>query len=342
MQTKSVSKDDMFIKALTETDVVERKKTLNSFVNDQGGYLIPTGFSNEIQRNIFNETGSIRSLATTKFVNEKSMSYPVQTQAPKARWYSEGASTGLTNAKFSNLMIDVRKISAGTDSTWEGLNYQDSYTRQSIITDLKEAIKIRLDYDMLWGNASTGGVGGILTNANLPTGNLVEKITTATSGVADFKDFNRMFGKTKIQFADNMDTIIMHRETFYALMNQTTTTKEPIYKVFEDYQAGALVRRFMNKNVVLVGDYIREKDDLTQEIIGMLDKPNDDGTFAGNSNIAIYGDFKTGYRFHVKKDMFLLEDDSNYPKSLNLAWYLHAFIGGNVIQPQALKVLVAK
>jgi hypothetical protein len=39
-------------------------------------------------------------------------------------------------------MIDVRKISTGTDSTWEGLNYQDSYTRQSIITDLKEAIKI--------------------------------------------------------------------------------------------------------------------------------------------------------------------------------------------------------
>ncbi len=326
---KQETEEEIFIKGMTQ-DKLERKKTLNSFSNSDGGYLVPTGFSNELIREIFNETGDILSLANTKIVNDKSMQYPVQLTSPKARWYNEGDFTSKSNSSFKPMDINIRRISAGTDSTWEGLNYQSSYTKQSIIFDLKEAIKTRLSYDMLYGETSTGGLQGILTSNRTPTSE------TATTGVVNWKDFNNMFGKIKLMF--NLDTIVMHRETWYYLMNQASTTGEPIYRVFEDYQAGALVRRFMGKNVVLVGQYIDETD----SSLAMLGKPDENGVFPSGSNVALYGDFKAGYRLHVKKDITLLEDDKEFPSSLNTSWFAHMFTGGNIISADSLRILKAK
>lgn len=326
---KQETEEEIFIKGMTQ-DKLERKKTLNSFSNPEGGYLVPTGFSNELIREIFNETGDILSLANTKIVNDKSMQYPVQLTSPKARWYNEGDFTSKSNSSFKPMDINIRRISAGTDSTWEGLNYQSSYTKQSIIFDLKEAIKTRLSYDMLYGETSTGGLQGILTSNRTPTSE------TATTGVVNWKDFNNMFGKVKLMF--NLDTIVMHRETWYYLMNQASTTGEPIYRVFEDYQAGALVRRFMGKNVVLVGQYIDETD----SSLAMLGKPDENGVFPSGSNVALYGDFKAGYRLHVKKDITLLEDDKEFPSSLNTSWFAHMFTGGNIISADSLRILKAK
>lgn len=326
---KQETEEEIFIKGMTQ-DKLERKKTLNSFSNPEGGYLVPTGFSNELIREIFNETGDILSLANTKIVNDKSMQYPVQLTSPKARWYNEGDFTSKSNSSFKPMDINIRRISAGTDSTWEGLNYQSSYTKQSIIFDLKEAIKTRLSYDMLYGETSTGGLQGILTSDRTPTSE------TATTGVVNWKDFNNMFGKVKLMF--NLDTIVMHRETWYYLMNQASTTGEPIYRVFEDYQAGALVRRFMGKNVVLVGQYIDETD----SSLAMLGKPDENGVFPSGSNVALYGDFKAGYRLHVKKDITLLEDDKEFPSSLNTSWFAHMFTGGNIISADSLRILKAK
>jgi len=327
--TPKESEEDTFIKGITQAKV-ERNKTLNSFVNPEGGYLVPTGFASELIREIFNETGDILSLATKKVVSEKSMQYPVQLTSPKARWYNEGDFTSKTNSTFKPMNIDIRRISAGTDATWEGMNYQSSYTKQNIIFDLKDAIKQRLSYDMLYGAVATGGLQGILTSDRTPIS------TTATTGVAIWKDFNNMFGKVKLMF--NLDTIVMHRETWYHLMNQASTTGEPIYRVFEDYQAGVLTRRFMGKNVVLVGDYI----DDTNSPLAMLGKPDENGLFASGSNVALYGDFKAGYRLHVKKDITLLEDDKDYPASLNMSWFAHMFVGGNIISADSLRILKAK
>ena len=327
--TPKESEEDAFIKGITQNKI-ERNKTLNSFVNPEGGYLVPTGFSSELIREIFNETGDILSLATKKVVSEKSMQYPVQLTSPKARWYNEGDFTSKTNSTFKPMNIDIRRISAGTDATWEGMNYQSSYTKQNIIFDLKDAIKQRLSYDMLYGNVATGGLQGILTSNRTPIS------TTATTGVVIWKDFNNMFGKVKLMF--NLDTIVMHRETWYYLMNQASTTGEPIYRVFEDYQAGVLTRRFMGKNVVLVGDYIGD----TNNPLAMLGKPDENGVFASGSNVALYGDFKAGYRLHVKKDITLLEDDKDYPASLNMSWFAHMFVGGNIISADSLRILKAK
>ena len=323
------SEEDTFIKGITQTKT-DRIKTLNSFSNPEGGYLVPTGFSNELIREIFNETQDILSLATTKIVTEKSMQYPIQLTSPKARWYNEGDFTAKTNSTFKPMNIDVRRISTGTDSTWEGMNYQSAYTKNNIIFDLKEAIKQRLSYDMLYGEVNTGGLQGILTSPRL------QESTTATVGMANWKDFNNMFGKVKLMF--NLDTIVMHRETWYYLMNQTSTTGEPIYKLFEDLQAGVLTRRFMGKNVLLVGDYIDDNN----ASIPMLGKPDENGVFPTGSNIVLYGDFKAGYRIHVKKDITLLEDDKDYPSSLNMSWFAHMFVGGNILSADSLRVLKAK
>jgi HK97 family phage major capsid protein len=190
--TPAESEEDTFIKGITQTKQ-ERVKTLNSFTNPEGGYLVPTGFSTELIREIFYETGGILSLATTKTVTEKSMQYPIQLTSPKARWYNEGDFTGKTNSTFKPMNIDIRRISTGTDSTWEGMNYQSSYTKNNIIFDLKEAIKQRLSYDMLYGEIQTGGLQGILTSTRL------QESTTATVGMANWKDFNNMAQKIKFQ-----------------------------------------------------------------------------------------------------------------------------------------------
>lgn len=324
------SEEDIFIKGIITQNKIERSKTLNSFVNPEGGYLVPTGFSSELIREIFDETGDILSLATKKVVNEKSMQYPVQLTSPKARWYNEGDFTSKSNSTFKPMNIDIRRISAGTDATWEGMNYQNAYTKQRIISDLKYAIKQRLSYDMLYGDVSKGGLQGILTSST------IDATETATTGVAIWKDFNNMFGKVKLMFPS--DTIIMHRETWYYLLNQSSTTGEPIYKLFEDYQAGALTRRFMGKSVVLVGDYINEDN----ASLSMLSKPDENGLFPSGGNIALYGDFEAGYRIHVKKDITLLEDDKDYPSSLNMSWFAHMFVGGNIVSKDSLRILKAK
>lgn len=336
-EEKKESQEELFLKALTsgKKEDLMNYKTLNSFDNPTGGYLIPTAMSDELFRNVFVEDGNIISLADSRVVADKMTSYAVQLTSPKAKWELEGAPTTLTSATFKPMTIDIRRLSCGTDATWEGLNYQSVYTKNQIISDLKEAIRTRLCYDMLYGDVSTGGLGGIITSTTKNGG--VGLVQTKTTGVVDFTDFNTMFGKCKLVFA-NLDTIVMHRETFYYLMNQKSTTGEPIYKVFEDYQSGALVRRFMNKNVVLVGDYI----DYNNNIVNMLDKPDASGNLASGSKIAIYGDFKGAYRALVKKNMFLTESDKDFPSSLVSQWYAHIFVGGNVIQPEALKVLVIK
>lgn len=321
--------DSTFLKGITQSKM-DRVKTLNSFVNPEGGYLVPAGFSQELIREIFNETGNILSLAKNVIVDNKTMQYPVQLTSPKARWYNEGATTLKTNSTFKPMNIDVRRISIGTDSTWEGLNYQSSYTKANIIADLKDGIKQRLTYDMLYGNVPDGGLQGILTSNRTPIS------TTKTANVLDWTDFNNMFGKVKLMFG--LDTLIMHRETFYYMMNFKSTTGEPIYRVFEDYQNGASVFRFMGKNVVLVGDYIDENN----QPLSMLGKPDDSGNLPSGSNMAIYGDFKAGYRIHTKKDITLLEDDKDYPSSLNLSWFAHMFVGGNIISADSLRILKVK
>ena len=61
--------DTTFLKGITQSKM-DRVKTLNSFVNPEGGYLVPSGFSQELIREIFNETGNILSLAKKQQILE--------------------------------------------------------------------------------------------------------------------------------------------------------------------------------------------------------------------------------------------------------------------------------
>jgi HK97 family phage major capsid protein len=322
------SPENEFLKFITTPKDIRTKAVgqYNTLVNADGGFLVPTLFVNELFKGIFNETGSIRSLVDVAQKKGKEFSFFTQTKVPYAYFEAEGNPTVKSKSQFGKIQATSKRLTAGTDATWEFLNYQDVYSKSRIVEDLRDAISSTIDYQILNGNHATG-LEGIFTNT------AIEKVDTAVAATLDWKDFMKAFSKIKTGYAQD---IIMHRETFYKLQTMVDSQQRPIFEYVELREAENK-GRFMGKKLTLVGSAnIAGVDTLMMPTVSIA------GAFVTGTKPIIVGDLKRAYKLIVAQDMIFSEDPYTGMDSMKMNWYLNMWLDGIVVQPEALKIINIK
>jgi HK97 family phage major capsid protein len=151
-------------------------------VDGAGGYLVPDSYGETLRDTILREA-AVGALAKRERVAGKRQKYTVYTGRPVAGFTAEGAKKSVTGAGFSQLSVDIKKITATVIYTEELLEDAVEDPRVLVNADVEGSIADVIDAHAL------GMAGGVpittnFNNALSGTTNTVEYDATKPDGLA--------------------------------------------------------------------------------------------------------------------------------------------------------------
>jgi len=143
----------------------EEQKYLQERNNEQGGYLAPAEYVNEIIKKI-TEVSPVRSAARIITTSAKEIKFPKRTGLVSGGWVGEAQTSTQSNSTYGEETIKAEKMMVYTDISFELFRDSAFDMKREITSDISE------DFSRLEGQAFISGNGvnkpeGLLTNSSV-------------------------------------------------------------------------------------------------------------------------------------------------------------------------------
>lgn len=293
-------------KGLVNTRGSEEFKYLRSDNNEDGGYLAPYEYMNEIIKKI-TEISPVRQVSRVISTSSKEVRIPKRTGLVSGGWVGEGLAASQSNSTYGDEVLRAEKMMVYTDITLEILRDSAFDMRREITADVAE------DFAKLEGAAFVNGNAvskpeGLLTNAD---------VGFVVSGAAA--------GLT----ADALYEIQGEIPTGYNLtwmFNRKTLHKH--------------IRTLKNGS----GEYLFQPNlgaaDMPNTVAGLpYVLANDMPDVAANTFPIILGDYRKAYYIVDNQNIEFLEDPYTQATSGKRRFIVFKRTGGQVVLAEALKKL---
>ena len=281
-------------------------KALQNATDTAGGFLVPEDFRAELIKTL-TEVSPMRQLARITNTGRDEITLPKRVTKLSGGWTAELGDQTESEPTYGQIKIPVHELSVYTSIS--NANLEDSaFDMEAELTgDFGESFG-EIESAAFFVGDGVGKPTGILTNADIPV------TATAAAGVFDADDLITAFYKLKMGYR-NRAAWMMNSDTLAAVRKLKTAAGDYIWR--ESIADGS--------PATILGRPVYEAPDMPDPV--------------ANSKAIIIGDMSRAYRIVSRVDLSVLRDP--YTLATKSAVKLHARqrVGGDVIQPEAARVI---
>jgi len=300
--------DNYLKRGYASVDKEIEKKYLRTDRNEDGGFLCPTDWTNELIKDLV-EVSPMRSIARISRTSKRSITLNKRTGTPTAYWTGEGEEKTESKSQYGLVEIPVNKLTGKTIITSE------------LLTDTDYNLQEEIRMDMLEQFARAEGIG-FLTGDKIkkPEGILINSdIEKYNTGIADAISADSLFeiqGQFKSGYLKSRLRWILNQKTLYQDI-RTLKAGDGHYLLSADISKG-----------------------LPPTIAGVpyVIMPDMPDVGAGTYPMAI-GDFFIGYRIVDHTLMSMIVDIYSLSDYNKVKYVMHRRLGGEVVQSESIKIL---
>lgn len=288
----------------------EQKATLRTDVATQGGYLTMPEMDNMIIKKI-TEISPVRSVARVRTVGSKTLSIPTRTSIPVATYEGEAAAGGESNSGYGQETLTAYRLTVTVPYTYDQLIDSEFDMESEIMNDVAEA------FAFTEGNRFVLGTGakqpeGFLSNAAV----VADARESLASGVISGDDVLLLAGDLKVGY-----------NPMYAMNRQTLALLRTLKGSTNDHYLWQVGLGPTQPNTLAGAPYVL-----------MQDMPS----VAANSLSLVYADFMRGYTIIDRTGLQVIRDDVTRKKNNIIELTFHRYNHGQVVLPEAFKLLKTK
>lgn len=281
-------------------------KYLRTDNNEQGGYLAPAQYVNEIIKNI-TEISPVRSVARIIPTTKKEVQIPKRTGLISGAWVGEGSTATTSQSTFGMVTLQAEKMVTFCDVSIEMLRDSAFDIQAQVSQDVAEEFARLEGLGFISGNAAAAQPEGLLTNASVASYN---------SGAAAAILADSLFGiQGEIKAGYDL-TWMFNRKTLHQNIRVLKTTGSGEYLL--QMGLGSLPNTVAGVPYVLAND--------------MPDVAA--GTFP-----VLLGDFRKAYYIVDNQNIEVIEDVVTQAINGKRRYIFFKRTGGQVVQPEAIKKL---
>ena len=285
------------------------KKALTVSDDTQAGYLAPPEYVNELIRQT--EITPFRSVARVRTTSSKSVQIPSRTATFTAQWVAETGSRSETTGYTTALEeIPTHEIYALVDISTQQLDDSAFNMEAEMQQEFATQFAQKEGNSFILGDA-VGKPEGVITNSSVGTTNSGSGTLLTGDGLIE------LVHAIKSDYGQNA-TFMFNRTTLGAIRKLKDSAGQYVF------QAGMMLTAGV-PNSVLGYPYV-EAPDLAD--VGSSAKP------------VIFGDFSRGYMVVDRVNLSVLRDPFTQATSGNVRYVARRRVGGQVIQPVALRIQV--
>lgn len=278
-------------------------KYLRTDVDSQGGFLAPTDYVSEIIKKI-TEYSPIRQIARVRQTARDSISIPRRDSLGFGNWVGEGALIAESDSAFGMEIIKVNKLAVSSVATIEMIQDAAFNMEAEINGDISERFAVAEGRAFVLGDS-----------IEKPEGFLFNRfVETINSGIANGFSADALIELTGVLKQGYNPTFVLNRRVL------------------------SYIRRLKDGN----GQYIWSAG-LSNQPNMILGYPyliaNDMPDVGVNTRPVAFGDFGRGYNIVDGAQMNMLRDDYTLSLSGKIRYVAIRRIGGQVVLPEAIKVL---
>ena len=300
----------MYVQKGVEALSMEQKATLRTDIATQGGYLTMPEMDNMIIKKI-TEISPMRAVARVRTVGNKTLSIPTRTSIPVATYEGEAAAGGESNSTYGQETLTAYRMTVTVPYTYDQLIDSEFDLESEINSDVAEA------FAFTEGNKFVVGTGakqpeGFLANAAVAA-NFRE---TAVSGTITGDDILLLAGDLKVGY-----------DPRYAMNRQTLAFLRTLKGTTNDHYLWQVGLGPQQPNTLAGLPYVI-----------MQDMPS---IATGALSVAL-ADFQRGYTIIDRTGLLVIRDELTRKKNNIIELTFHRYNHGQVVLPEAFKVLKIK
>lgn len=289
------------------------KSTLRTDSDVAGGYLVPQVMDSEIRKNI-REVSPVRLFARNRVMASKTMEVPRRGEGiSRAPFEGELEQDDTGISKYVQETVTAYRQSWTVPASNDMLISSAFDLETEIVSDVQEAFADGEGYNFLHGTGAKGPKGIIADTR-------CEVVSTAATGVLAFEDFATIAGKLK---KGQRPAFFLNRSTLAEVWKLKGTDGHPIW---------APVSMGGTTPATIFG-YPYNSD--------MIDLDSHTPT-TSNKKPIIFGDLMRGYEVFDLAGMVVIRDDYTQKRKAIVEWTFHRYLTGQVILPEAIKILKIK
>ena len=289
---------------------IEQKNTLRTDIATQGGYLTMPELDNLIIKKI-TEMSPVRSVARVRTVSSKTLSIPTRTTIPVATYEGEAAAGGESNSTYGQETLTAYRLTVTVPYTYDQLIDSQFDIESEIMNDVAEAFAFTEGNKFVLGSGAKQPEG-FLSNADVVAGFRL----SSTSGVITGDDVLLLSGDLKVGY-----------NPMYAMNRQTLAFLRTLKGSTNDHYLWQVGLGPTQPNTLAGAPYMI-----------MQDMPS----IAANSLSLMYADFARGYTIIDRTGLQVIRDDLTRKKNNIIELTFHRYNHGQVVLPEAFKVLKTK
>jgi HK97 family phage major capsid protein len=279
-------------------------KYLRTDSDNDGGYLVPEEFAQEIIKKI-TEISPVRQVARVRTTSRESIQIPKRNDLVQGYWVGEGIEMTEGQSNYGTVKIAVEKLAAYTIITAEMLSDAAFNMESEINQDIVERFAQIEGYAYLNGDGVAKPFG-ILSNTD---------IQDVNSGIANSFDADALINVTGELKTGYNPSWMLNRRTLAFVRRLKDTMGQYIW------QPGLAAGQ---PNTILGHPYF-----------SAIDMPD----IAAGSVPVLFGDFMRGYTILDHTDMSLIRDPYSLSREGKIQFVAHRRTGGQVVLPEAIKKL---
>jgi HK97 family phage major capsid protein len=318
----SLDEDEVKYIRLTNEDGTEKKAMI---VGDDttGGFLAPVEIVNELIKGIV-LFSPIRQVARVRQTSFNSIKVPKRTQTTSAVWVGEVDTRSETNnLKFGKEELSSRELSAMADISRQDLEDVAVNLDEMVLEDFAEQFGVTEGTAFVSGDGVDGKPEGILTASD--QGYLgsdgVETVATAAATTVTGDDLIELFYRLKDAYARNATWLMKRGSVKVVRQLKETSTDNYLW------QPGLAS---VAPPTILDRPYLETVD---------LAGPSSGTTFVTGDLPIAFGDFRRGYWIVDRLAMQTLRDPYTQAGNGNIRFWGRKRVGGQVVLPEAIKLL---
>lgn len=308
---------DHLIRTDGSGNVLDPRAQLEVSDDTEGGFLAPDEVSTDIIKGIV-EYSPIRQVATVRSTIRRAITWPKRTQTAGAVWVGEvDTRSETTNPKLGRAEISTRELSARADVSRQDLE-DTAFDLEGFVNDeFAEQFGVTEATAFVSGDGVDGKPEGILsaTDQGYLGANGIETLASATNDVLAADDIIKLAFLLKSGYVSNA-TWLLKRSTIRDI------------RLMKDTGAG---------------NYLWQAGLAGVAPATILDRPylecTDFPAVADGAKVIAFGDFRRGYVIVDRVSIETLRDPYSGADSGVIRLYARKRVGGQVVLPEAIKVL---
>lgn len=294
----------------------DEQKVLREANDTTGGYLAPPEFVAEMIKGVI-EYSPLRQVAYVRKTSAGSVRAPKRTATASASWIAEqGTRSETTNPAFGVEEIPVHELYALSDVSFADLEDAVFDLEEFLNGEYSEQFGVAEGTAFISGNA-VGKPEGILTNSNVST------VTSTSNDVLHQDDFAKLFYQLKEPYHTNAVWLLNRLTVRDTRLLKASGTGDYVWTPGFGNDEGTLVNG--SPGLILGHPYLMATD-----------MP----TVADAAKAIAIGDWKKAYWIVDRIDMAVQRDPFTQAASGNVRFHARKRVGGQVVVPEAIKILV--